>query len=291
MNFARITLALAFASFAAAACSVESTERAGVDAPERGLGKADGVHGSCGNDYADYCGGPAPKGNCWCDDLCADYGDCCADKADVCGGEDNVDPTPALCLGDAACGEGQVCDHSECLSGCPEGGFCPAVCFGQCVEADDDACDINPLTVLCSDGTFFSVEECACVAPDEPPPASDCEPSDDSYTAVTGAELAADPSAFVNQRVWLTGVAQTSFPICTQLACSPANPCCNSCGAGITMAMDSFEIEMSNIGCGGNNCDVLANCEYGNGVGFSAWGTVTELFGTLFLEVDGHCGT
>ena len=56
------------------------------------------------------------------------------------------------------------------------------------------------------------------------------------------------------------------------------------------MVTSGFEIEMSGIGCGGNNCDVMANCEYGNGVEFSAWGTLEESFGTLFLNIDGHCG-
>lgn len=37
--------------------------------------------GSC----ATSCGGSSPDGNCWCDDICAEFGDCCADIAEVCG--------------------------------------------------------------------------------------------------------------------------------------------------------------------------------------------------------------
>lgn len=324
MTLTRIPLALALLSSLAAACSVETTGREGAgEAPERGLGKADGVFGSCGTDDANSCGGQASEGNCWCDELCVDFGDCCSDKADVCGGDGNVDPTPKLCLGDDACGAGEVCDHSECLSGCPDGGICPAVCFGQCVPGDDEPachtldekqcgeadgcewntvdgfpgpisfcedveeCDIDPKAVFCSDGTFFNVEACACLPLDDD--AADCEP-DDSYVAVTGAELAADPQAFVGTRIWLTGEANLGFPICTQLACFPENPCCNSCGAGISMDLDDVDIEMSGIGCGGNECTVMSNCDYGSGESFTAWGTLEESFGTLHLQIDGHCG-
>jgi hypothetical protein len=38
------------------------------------------VGGSC----AQSCGGPSPDESCYCDDLCAEYGDCCADYAAVC---------------------------------------------------------------------------------------------------------------------------------------------------------------------------------------------------------------
>lgn len=39
-----------------------------------------------------------------------------------------------LCLAENSCQEGQFCDHSECLSGCPDGAeACIAVCYGRCV--------------------------------------------------------------------------------------------------------------------------------------------------------------
>lgn len=37
--------------------------------------------GSC----TSSCGGSSPDGACWCDELCAEYGDCCEDIADHCG--------------------------------------------------------------------------------------------------------------------------------------------------------------------------------------------------------------
>ena len=327
MNTLRLALVLAFTSSAAVVgCSVE-TDNGRTDGGDagRGLGKADGVFGSCqipGTDE-DNCGGPSHEGNCWCDDLCTDYGDCCADKVDVCGGDGTLDPTPKLCLTDSTCGDGQFCDHSECLSGCPDGGICPAVCFGQCVDGDDE-CDIDPAVVFCPDDHIFSVEECGCVPiedepchtlgeeecnetddcqwvthPGFPGPISmcedadeptGCEPPDDSWVAVSGEELAADVDAFLGQKIWLTGDSKPGFPICTQLACSIENPCCNSCGAGIEMDLGPIDLEMSGIGCGGNNCEVMNNCEYGFGETFSAWGTLKEDFGLVRLEIDGHCG-
>ena len=44
-------------------------------------------------------------------------------------------PSQQLCLSDDACGDGEVCDHSECLSGCAPGEICAAVCYGACTSA------------------------------------------------------------------------------------------------------------------------------------------------------------
>ncbi|MBK6515740.1 MAG: hypothetical protein IPG04_16980 [Polyangiaceae bacterium] len=41
-----------------------------------------------------------------------------------------------LCLADDDCGEGSYCDHTECLSNCPEGMVCPAVCYGACTAGE-----------------------------------------------------------------------------------------------------------------------------------------------------------
>ena len=329
MSLTRLTLLFAFSTATVAACSVEPvTGRPGAaeqDESERGLGKADGVFGSCEVGNKDFCGGPAPAGNCWCDELCVDFGDCCADKVDVCGGEGNEDPTPKLCLGDNACDDGEVCDHTECLSGCPAGGICPAVCYGECVpgegdddDDDDDAGDDD------DDAECWTLDEEACDEDDEcqwttvpgfPGPISMCEPVDgddedddddhddddddatadcefgDEYLAVSGEELAADPMSFVGQQIVVTGDALVGFPICTQLACSIENPCCNACGAGINMDLGTMELELNGVGCGGNNCEVTNNCDYPDGETFTAWGTLDELFGLVRLDVDGHCAS
>ena len=79
-----------------AGCDVESgalpSAEDSSEAPERGKhGKAD-APGSC--QPAD-CGGQASIGQCWCDDLCAQYDDCCADVQAVCdAGEPEPEPEP-----------------------------------------------------------------------------------------------------------------------------------------------------------------------------------------------------
>ena len=169
-----------------ACATVETSTPVGEDrAP---LGKADNI-GSCQSADTDFCGGQS-DGTCWCDDFCEDFGDCCGDKAAVCDDAD-VD-MGTLCLTDDACGDDQVCDHSECLSGpCPPGFACPAVCFGECKDAadddgDNDQCgDGTPalcaaLPPECPDGQFSPViNHCwgPCVDVDEcfdPPPFGEC---------------------------------------------------------------------------------------------------------------------
>jgi hypothetical protein len=67
------------------ACAIEGHDGSDPSAPERGgLGKAD-IVGSCETPSGKaLCDGPG-IGNCWCDDLCVDFGDCCSDAEDVCG--------------------------------------------------------------------------------------------------------------------------------------------------------------------------------------------------------------
>ena len=249
--------ALFSSSLLLVACSTEAQDtRDGATAGERGLGKADGVFGSCFDGEVTTCGGPAAEGNCWCDDLCTSYGDCCSDKAEACGGEEPP-PLPELCMGDNDCGDGQVCDHTECLSACNgTADVCPAVCMGQCIDGEP--------------------EPEACGAPED-------------FVDVTGEELFADPDAFVGKQIALKGTARLGFPICTQLACSPEFPCCNSCGAGIELDTGAGTLEVSGIGCGGNNCDVMQNCDYEMGEEFIAWGTLDSIFGFIHLEVVDHC--
>ncbi len=130
--------------------TAEPTNEESAGQTERGaLGKADAI-GSCENpEGGDFCGGPAVGGNCWCDDLCESFGDCCADKEPVC----DEEPAIEFCLQDEQCDSG-FCDHSECLSNCPEGMFCPAVCWGQCgEEPEPEGC---LATSDCDEGEFCS---------------------------------------------------------------------------------------------------------------------------------------
>jgi hypothetical protein len=146
---------------AAACSSADPNDEPSPPATEedRGpIGKADLV-GSCLEIDIMYCGGKS-SGNCWCDDLCTDFGDCCDDYESAClGTEPSCDPTlicgqavtcvdgswypttcgPANCdepmgpceppagepCGDQICGEGEECQYCWGQSQCvPEGAQC-----------------------------------------------------------------------------------------------------------------------------------------------------------------------
>jgi hypothetical protein len=82
-----------------------------VDEGRRGaaaLGKADHLAGSCYD--ADACGAKS-SGSCYCDELCAQYGDCCHDAADACGVDE--------CVAGGACPAGESCvtgSPNECVA-------------------------------------------------------------------------------------------------------------------------------------------------------------------------------
>ena len=46
------------------------------------IGKAD-LYGQCMEIDMKFCGTKS-SGNCYCDDLCTEYGDCCTDYTDIC---------------------------------------------------------------------------------------------------------------------------------------------------------------------------------------------------------------
>lgn len=188
-------IGLACFALLGACVGVESSTPAPGGDDRQPLGKADNI-GSCQTPDGDLCGGPS-EGSCWCDEYCETFGDCCGDYEAVCEG-DGIEPGN-LCLGEGHCEDGQTCDHSECLSNCPEGGICPAVCWGQCVDAGDEPdpfpctdgsvaiCEIVPPT--CPDGQVVSVQNNCfgpCVDPEtcEPPVAS-CEELEANFAAET----------------------------------------------------------------------------------------------------------
>jgi len=166
-------LSLGF-SFLAACDTAPPAEGGATDPTDEdrgGLGKADLV-GTCelpnGNDR---CGGHG-VGNCWCDDLCVDYGDCCSDADTVCGIEE-PDPEGEPCggfLGDT-CGDdeycayeaGQYCGAADASSTCePRPDLCPAIYMPVC------GCDGNTYSNSCDAASagvgVYSEGEC------EPPP-------------------------------------------------------------------------------------------------------------------------
>lgn len=116
---------------------------------------------------------------------------------------------------------------------------------------------------------------------------------------VTVADITANPDAFDGLRVNIDGHVTTGPARCTRMACSEANPCCNSCGAsqeisdvpasgqGISLA----GADGSNFGCSGNECTYADNCdiEVDSNVQYRVVGVVRKGdFGQLTLEVEEH---
>jgi hypothetical protein len=113
----RHTSVLALFTLALGACDPGSSGDHEDAAFERGpIGKADAAEGSCApaDDGASACGGPAPVGNCWCDDACAEFGDCCLDAFDACG-VGTPEPAVSQCLADHHCEPGQTCAGGVCI--------------------------------------------------------------------------------------------------------------------------------------------------------------------------------
>ena len=133
------------------ACAGQAVDD-GAPTEDRGpIGKAD-LFGSCeADDGDDHCGGKS-DGNCWCDDLCVDFGDCCGDVEDVCGGDDGDDGADdGEQCGDVLCAlfcehgfktDENGCEVCECNEQ-PCGGFLGLPCDEGfvCVDFPGDDCD------------------------------------------------------------------------------------------------------------------------------------------------------
>ncbi len=103
------------------------------------IGKADQT-GSCQTAEDNFCGGQS-DGNCWCDDLCEDFGDCCGDKPVACDGEE-----PQFCA------EGTI-EAVTAFTDASDGKQCAGEEL-HCVTDDHGACpQFAPLPPdFCADG-------------------------------------------------------------------------------------------------------------------------------------------
>ena len=157
--------ALLFASSAAAllaACAADGDAR--ETAADRGpIGKADLV-GSCGDTD---CDGAAP-GNCWCDELCVEYGDCCADRVEICEG-----PVSPICGGFVGftCGDDSMyCDfeQEDNCGAVDQTGTCRPL-PGACTEEFAPVCGCNGQTYsnscFAAMGGTSVVHDGACAEP------------------------------------------------------------------------------------------------------------------------------
>jgi hypothetical protein len=232
---------------------------------ERGpIGKAD-LPGSClASDGGDFCGGKS-NGACWCDDLCASFGDCCGDKQPVC---DGTDPGSTLCMSDETCGAGEICDHSECLSNCPAGMVCPAVCWGQCQEAPTECPDV-----------------CAAICAGQPEPAvpqgcaqplCQCEPPTDPNTC-DGACGGKSEGA-----CWCDDLCQSYGDCCDDydVACTEPVDVCDAIVADFTAETTEIRSCTADAECGqvlsGTSCGCTRNWVARTDADLTEWETLRD---------------
>lgn len=213
--------------------------------------------------------------NCKTGEFCGDNGVRCVRAP--CDANFNVCqaqvPGGSACTRDGECQAGLAC----------RGGACVAELCGETSECDNGFCgcgDGSCTTSICKDfakegescGGFrmaHLVRHCspdfACVAPYDI--IADIPGHCGEMTTV--AEVLTDPQGFDGRFIAVKGVLDANAPYCTKLACSPANPCCNNCGADIRLYDDASQFgtegiytseEGTHLGCGGNECTWADNC-------------------------------
>ena len=85
------------APLVAVGCLADTTADPGDDGtaigekPRGPIGKAD-LYGQCMEIDIRYCGLKS-SGNCYCDDLCEDFGDCCSDYTSACAAKPEPKPS------------------------------------------------------------------------------------------------------------------------------------------------------------------------------------------------------
>ena len=152
-----------------------------------------------------------------------------------------------------------------------------------CVLVDGCTCGGCP-------GTYESEPACqaacgieACAAPGE-------------YIEVTLEDLIANPGAYDDQKISVVGEVDAPGADCDGEDCGPDNPCCNGC-FGVYYFTESGDLvqviqgEVLNVGCSGNECDWMDNCEpFEFAKPYRIWGLLeVGMMNTGALHVDGYC--
>lgn len=220
---------------------------------------------------------------CPADEFCGWNGVACirapCDAAyDVCQARHDVG---AGCTRDRECGEGLTCGQAgTCVGGTtPIDGACQT--HGDCANGFcgcvGDRCDSQVCKPFAAEGESCGgfrpasmVRMCspayACVAPyniiaDIP---GHCG------VMTTVAQVLADPKKFDGRYIAIQGVIDAGAAMCTKMACSMANPCCNACGADLRLYDDPTHVGTieglylaeadAHLGCGGNECTWRDHC-------------------------------
>jgi hypothetical protein len=177
---------------------------------------------------------------------------------------------------DICCGDAQAVSLLEPMSD----GTCAAVkcpCY-VCIDCGDG---------ICGPGEDF------CMCPE------DCEapgcPTPQGYVDVDVDDLTTQADTYADMDVAFETEVGVGYAMCTLMACGPANPCCNSCGASFRAGgPQGFEITnggaITNVGCSGNECTYMDNCTpLVDGLNYKLWGRWVVSYGYGHLELDGYC--
>lgn len=210
----------------------------------------------------------------------------------------------ASCTEDRACQEGLSCgDGGLCavVGNVEIGGACSdtALCANGFCGCADNSCATRVCKPFAAEGevcggfrmasavTFCDTNQFDCVGPvfiaDIPGRCGE---------RTTVAALLANPTAFAGHYVAIVGTVAARGPICTKMACSPANPCCNQCGASLLLWDSAAQVNASaglalNVdgvtqGCSGNECTVMDHCSMEEGSYFiGGWFSWDGYTGTL----------
>jgi hypothetical protein len=115
------------------------------------IGKAD-LYGQCMEIDINYCSLKS-SGNCWCDELCTQFGDCCSDYQDACV-DDGPSCDPTLICGQAiTCVDGQWYPTTCGPANCDEP-------MGPCGEPEPKSCG-GWLGETCDAGEYCHYETSA----------------------------------------------------------------------------------------------------------------------------------
>ena len=80
-------------------------------------------------------------------------------------------------------------------------------------------------------------------------------------STLTPDQLPPVAASLVGTNITLEGLAVAYNVVCTQAACPPETPCCNTCGAPLALAGDQTKIrlrgsyELRPVGCFGTECN------------------------------------
>jgi hypothetical protein len=142
--------------------------------------------------------------------------------------------------------------------------------IGGCVsDADCGQGQVCNTNIVCIRAPCFSI----------------CEPAGGGYTDVTMTELEQNGAAWSGRAVRVVAEPQAHGAACTRRACTQANPCCNTCSAGLQVG-NGIMLRDGNdqsLGCQGNECNWQSTCNPFPASGAGPY----ELLGTFMSDAQG----